>query len=87
MRRKVRLSPVNLTMRVISNEENPNLVSVAPTPNSVVFTDYRVQNVQALGLPLRTITSYIKSSFDTMNENLSAIANQINEEKLISSEL
>lgn len=86
MRRKVRLSLVNLTMRVISNEDNPSLVSVSPMSNSVVFTDYRVQNVQSLGLPLRTITSYIKQSFDTMNDNLNTIANQISEEKLISSE-
>lgn len=86
MRRKVRLSPVNLTMRVISNEENPSLVSVAPMSSSVVFTDYRVQNVQSLGLPLRTITSYIKQSFDTMNDNLNSIANQINDEKLITSQ-
>lgn len=86
MRRKICLSPVNLTMRVISDEENPSLVSVAPMSSSVVFTDYRVQNVQSLGLPLRTITSYIKQSFDTMNDNLNAIANQINDEKLISSQ-
>lgn len=86
MRRKVRLSPVNLTMRVISNDENPSLVSVTPTSSSVVFTDYRVQNVQSLGLPLRTITSYIKQSFDTMNDNLNTIANQINDEKLIPSQ-
>lgn len=86
MRRKVRLSPRNLILRVISNEETPSLVSISHNNSSVSFTDYRVQNVQALGLPLRMVSSYIKSSFDTMNDNLSSIAQQISDEQLISNE-
>lgn len=86
MRRKVRLSPRNLTLRVITNEDNPSLVTVLHNNSSVSFTDFRVQNVQALGLPLRMVSSYIKSSFDSMNDNLSSIAQLISDEHLISKE-
>ena len=86
MRRKVCFSPRNLTLRVISNELIPSLVSVSHNNSSVSFTDYRVQNVQSLGLPLRMVSSYIKSSFDTASDNLNSIAQQINDEQLISKE-